>query len=242
MENKGEIMIQLNVLFEDNHLIVVEKPQNVPSQEDESKDPDLLNMVKNYIKEKYNKPGNVFVGLVHRLDRPTGGVMVFAKTSKAASRLCEQIKNGSFEKKYFAVVNLKPKDSNARLVHFLKKDNKTNIVTQVPQSEEGAKRCELIYKTLETNSEISLCDIKILTGRSHQIRVQMAAIGNPLFGDAKYNGDKLGKGFNLALWAVQLKFEHPVTHQIMSFISYPPEDSIPWKFFNISKYLLIKST
>lgn len=232
----------LNILFEDNHIIVVEKPQNVPSQEDESKDPDLLNMVKNYIKEKYNKTGNVFVGLVHRLDRPTGGVMVFAKTSKAAARLSEQIQNGLFEKKYFAVVNGKPRDNQARLVHFLKKDEKANIVTQAPQSELGAKRCELIYKTLESNPEISLVDVQILTGRSHQIRVQMSIIGNPVFGDAKYKGDKLGKGFNLALWAVQLKFVHPTTKQIMTFVSYPPEDIIPWKYFNLQKHLLIKST
>lgn len=233
---------QLNILFEDNHLIVVQKPQNVLSQEDETKDPDLLNMVKQYIKTTYNKPGNVFVGLVHRLDRPTGGVMVFAKTSKAAARLAEQIKSGTFEKRYFTVVNGKPQESNDRLVHFLKKNEKENIVSLAPQSEHGAKRCELIYKTLSSHAEISLCEVKILTGRSHQIRVQMAAIGNPVFGDAKYKGDTLGKGFNLALWAVQLKFEHPVTHQIMTFVSYPPEDIIPWKFFNIAKYLLIQST
>ncbi|MFA6859891.1 MAG: RluA family pseudouridine synthase [Clostridia bacterium] len=233
---------ELNILYEDNHIIVVEKPQNVPTQEDESKDPDLLNMVKAYIKEKYNKPGNVFVGLVHRLDRPTGGVMVFAKTSKAAARLSEQITSGVFEKKYFTVVLGKPRETSNRLVHFLKKNEKENIVSIVPQSEEGAKRCELVYKTLETKDEISLCEVKILTGRSHQIRVQMSAIGNPVFGDAKYGGDKLGKGFNLALWAVQLKFEHPTTKQIMTFVSYPTEDMIPWKFFTISKYLMIKST
>ena len=235
-------MEKINILFEDNHLIVVEKPQNVPSQEDESKDLDLLNMVKNYVKEKYNKPGNVFIGLVHRLDRPTGGVMVFAKTSKAAARLCEQIKNGCFEKKYFAVVLGKPKDNTSKLIHFLKKNEKENIVKLAPQGEVGSKRCELIYKTLEVKDEISLCEVKILTGRSHQIRVQMAAIGCPVFGDAKYHGDKLGKGFNLALWATVLKFEHPTTKQILTFVSYPTEDMIPWKFFNIQKFLQIKST
>ena len=135
----------LNVLFEDNHIIVVVKPQNIPTQEDESKDKDLLTVVKEYIKEKENKPGNVYCGLVHRLDRPTGGVMVFAKTSKAASRLSTQIADGSFHKRYLAVVLGKPKEKRMRLVNFLKKNPRTNIVQVVPELTTDAKRAELEY-------------------------------------------------------------------------------------------------
>ena len=167
MENK------FNILFEDNQIIVVEKPQNVPSQGDASGDNNMLDMVKAYIKEKYNKPGNVFCGLVHRLDRPTGGVMVFAKTSKSASRLSEQFKTDDVHKIYFAVVVGCPKVKKGHLVHFLKKDEKNNMVEIVPQSTEGAKRAELDYEVLEEKNGYSLVKINLITGRSHQARVHL---------------------------------------------------------------------
>lgn len=223
---------KLNVVYEDNHIIVLIKPQNIPTQEDESKDKDLLTMVKEYIKEKENKPGNVFVGLVHRLDRPTGGVMVFAKTSKAASRLSTQIADGTMKKKYFAVVLGKPREQHMRLINFLKKNPRTNTVQVVPELETGAKRAELEYKILEVKEKVSLVEIDLFTGRSHQIRVQMKNIGCPVYGDVKYGGDKLAKGHNLALWAYELKFQHPTTKENMTFRVYPPEDNIPWKVFN----------
>ena len=223
---------ELKVVYEDNHIIVVIKPQNIPSQQDSSNDLDMLTKVKQYIKEKYNKPGNVYVGLVHRLDRPTGGLMVFAKTSKMASRLAESIKNGEFTKKYLAVLVGKPKYDEARLINYLKKDEKENVVKVVPQLEEGAKYAELSYKILDSNNKLSLAEIKLQTGRSHQIRVQTSTIGNPVFGDVKYGGD-IAKGYNLALWAYKLSFEHPISKQMMNFICYPPTDEIPWKFFKI---------
>jgi len=136
----------MDILYEDNHIIVVSKPQGVPSQPDESKDEDMLTKVKNYIKEKYNKPGEAFVGLVHRLDRPTGGAMVFAKTSKAASRLSEQMREGDFDKTYYAVVCGRPRDAKGKIVSFLKKDEKTNMAIIVPQTTNGAKRAELDYE------------------------------------------------------------------------------------------------
>lgn len=223
---------ELKVVYEDNHILVVIKPQNIPSQGDSSKDLDMLTMCKDYIKEKYNKTGNVYVGLVHRLDRPTGGLMVFAKTSKAASRLAESMKVGEFTKKYLAVVVGKPKYAEDRLVNYLKKDTKDNVVRVVPQFEEGAKYAELSYKILDNNSKLSLLEVRLATGRNHQIRVQLSTIGNPVFGDVKYGGD-IVKGYNLALWAYKLCFEHPISKQVMNFICYPPVEDTPWKYFKV---------
>lgn len=225
---------KLNVIYEDNHVIVVIKPQNIPTQEDESKDKDLLTMVKEYIKEKDNKPGNVFVGLVHRLDRPTGGVMVFAKTSKAASRLSAQIAENEFKKRYLAVVLGKPREKRLKLVNYLQKNARTNTVQVVPELTTGAKRAELEYEVLESKEKVSLVDVKLYTGRSHQIRVQMKHIGCPVYGDVKYGGDKLAKGHNLALWAYELKFVHPTTKENMTFKVYPPEDIVPWNVFDLN--------
>lgn len=227
----------LTILYEDNHLIVVLKPQNVPSQGDSTGDKDLLSMVKDYIKETYDKKGEAFAGLVHRLDRPTGGVMVFAKTSKAAARLSEQIKGGSFEKRYLSVVVGTPRDRQARLSDYLFKDEKNNTVKVVPAAIEGSKRAELVYKVLETTPKLTLVDIKLLTGRSHQARVQMQHIGTPIFGDVRYGGDTLAKGHNLALWAYELRFYHPVTKLPMVFVAYPPLDKTPWKFFEIERHV-----
>ena len=228
---------ELTVLYEDNQIIVVLKPQNVPTQADSSKDIDLLTMVKDYVKKKYNKEGEAFIGLVHRLDRPTGGVMVFARNSKSASRLAEQLKDGSFEKKYLAVLVGTPRDRKARLINYLVKDEKNNMVKTVPAKIEGAKRAELDYLVLDEDQDISLVDIKLITGRSHQARVQMQKIGHPIFGDARYGGDGLAKGHNLALWAYELRFYHPVSKMPMVFVAYPPADKIPWKFFPIERYV-----
>ena len=233
MENK------FNILFEDNQIIVVEKPQNVPSQGDSSGDESILDMVKDYIKVKYNKPGNVFLGLVHRLDRPTGGVMVFAKTSKSASRLSEQFKTDDVHKTYFAVVVGEPREKKGRLLHFLKKDEKNNMVEIVPASTAGAKRAELDYEVLETKEGHSLIRINLITGRSHQARIQMKSLGTPIYGDVKYGGKNAKQGL-LNLFAVELRFEHPVSKDSMRFICYPPEQASMWKLFNLEKYLLIK--
>lgn len=226
----------LVILYEDNHIIVVEKPQNMPTCEDESKDPDLLNLVKTYLKETYHKAGEAFCGMVHRLDRPTGGVMVFAKTSKAASRLTEQMKTGDFEKKYLTVVVGSPKKEKATLTNYLKKNAITNQVYLCAETTEGAKKAELSYRVLEDKGAYSLLEVTLHTGRSHQIRVQMAGIGNPVFGDLKYGGEKAVKG-NLALYAYSLKFTHPVTKERLVFMLEPPKDLIPWRAFNVTKYM-----
>ena len=172
----------INIIYEDNHLIVVEKPINIPTQEDNTKDKDLLTILKEYIKEKYNKPGNVYLGLVHRLDRPVGGIMVFARTSKAASRLSEQVRNKTFKKTYNAVVigNI---ENTGKLKDYLLKDEKRNIV----KVDEKGKEAILNFKKLNFKDNMSLVEINLETGRSHQIRVQMSHHGYPLFGDQKYN-------------------------------------------------------
>ena len=231
-------MEDLIILHEDNHIIVVLKPQNVPSCEDESKDKDMLNIIKEYIKTTYNKQGNVYLGLVHRLDRPTGGVMVFAKSSKAASRLSEQMREGDFEKRYFTVLVGTPKEEKATLEHYMKKNAVNNMVYVCPATVEGAKRAELEYQVLDTKGDLSLAEVRLHTGRSHQIRVQMNAIGTPVYGDMRYGGEKAKKGF-LALWAYYLAFTHPVSKERMVFRVQPPKDNNPWTVFDTERSVTI---
>ena len=231
-------MEDLIILHEDNHIIVLLKPQTVPSCEDESKDKDMLTMIKEYIAKTYNKTGNVYLGLVHRLDRPTGGVMVFAKSSKAAARLTEQMKNGDFEKRYYAVLVGKPREESATLTHYMKKNAVNNMVYVCPPTTAGAKFAELEYKTLEEKSGLTLADITLHTGRSHQIRVQMNAIGTPVYGDMRYGGEKAKKGY-LALWAYYLSFTHPVSKERLVFRVEPVNDRTPWNLFDTTKSVKI---
>lgn len=207
------VLPEINILFEDNHLLVVEKPVNIPVCEDESKDLDLLTILKKYIKDKYNKPGNVYLGLVHRLDRPVGGVMVFAKTSKAASRLSKQVAEHKLEKTYIAVVCGKIMDSD-KFVDYLVKDRKKNQ-SYVTDKEHG-KIATLTYNRLKHRNGFSLVEIHLETGRSHQIRVQFSSRGFPLVGDAKYNKIHDGKT-NVALFAKALSFYHPITKNKLYF-------------------------
>ncbi len=232
-------MEELTVLYEDNQIIVVIKPQNVPTMADESGDEDMLSRVKAYVKEKYNKQGEAFIGLVHRLDRPTGGIMVFARNSKSAKRLSEQFSTHSVEKVYYAVTNGSVKIKSQKLTNYLKKDEKENIVKIVPMSEKGAKKAELVYKVLDDNGKESLLEVKILTGRSHQIRLQLSNIGFPLVGDVKY-GKAKGSTTKLGLWAGRLAFDHPTTKDRMVFVACPDETVSPWNKFNMEKYIDFK--
>lgn len=224
----------LDVIYEDNQIVVVIKPQNVPSQADITGDLDMLSMVKQYVKEKYNKEGEAFVGLVHRLDRPTGGVMVFARNSKSAKRLCDQIQSKEFEKTYFAVVKGKPFRVKDHLVNYIKKDLKTNKASIVTMSEKDAKKAVLDYEMLQSTGEFSLLKISLETGRSHQIRLQLANLGLPIYGDAKYGkiADEKLKTINLALWAGELNFKHPTQDKVMLFKVNPPEEKYPYSLFN----------
>ena len=226
----------LNVIYEDNHIIVAIKPQNVPSQEDDSRDLDMLTMVKTYVKKKYNKLGNVYIGLVHRLDRPTGGLMVFARTSKSAERLSKQIREKTFKKYYLTIVEGVPKKNKAVLINYLKKDEKENKVKVVSSLEVGAKDAKLEYTTLSNyNNNLSLLKVELFTGRSHQIRVQLSNIGNPIVGDLKYGtNSKLSK--NLCLWAYKIEFEHPTLNKLMQFCYNPPMNEVPWSYFKVETF------
>ena len=225
------------ILLEDNHLLVVVKEQGLASCPDESKDENLLDLLKDYVKRTYNKPGNVYLGLVHRLDRPTGGVMVFAKTSKAAARLSEQMKTGDFEKRYLAVLGGTVEPASGKLEGWLKKNAVNNMVYLSTEGTDGAKYAALDYRILEQKNGLSLADIKLHTGRSHQIRVQFAGIAHPVYGDMRYGGEYAVKG-RLALWAYSLAFTHPVTKERMRFVAGPPEDGVPWKLFHVQDHLL----
>lgn len=219
----GDGSVMINIIYEDNHLLVVEKPINVPVQADKSGDLDFLSMLKNYLKEKYNKPGDVYLGLVHRLDRPVGGIMVFAKTSKAASRLAKQIQKHEVKKIYMAVLEGKVSESGV-FKDKLKKDEKLNI-TRV--SADG-KDAELSYNLIGYVNNLSLVRISLKTGRSHQIRVQFASRKLPLYGDQKYNPNAALD--QIALFASMLEFKHPVTKEIMSF-ELPLPERYPFTLF-----------
>ena len=219
----GDGKVMINIIYEDNHLLVVEKPINVPVQADKSGDEDLLSMLKKYLKEKYNKPGDVYLGLVHRLDRPVGGVMVFAKTSKAASRLSKQIQKHEFKKIYMAVTQGKVSE-NGVFKDKLKKDEKTNITTV---SEDG-KEAELSYNLVGFLNNLSLVRISLKTGRSHQIRVQFASRKIPLYGDQKYNPNAVKD--QIALFASKIEFKHPITKEVMSF-ELPLPERYPFTLF-----------
>ena len=218
------------VLYEDNHVLVVEKPVNVPSQGDISKDASLLDILKDDLKRRYDKPGNVFLSLVHRLDRPVGGVMVLAKTSKGASRLSSQIREGSFRKLYFCVVHGEPKLVKGTLRDELAKDRERNVVRVVGEKERGSKEAVLRYETLRVSGGLSLLRVELETGRSHQIRVQLANAGCPLYGDQKYGIGVTKAGKQLALWSCVIEFEHPTKKERMRFTSRPPERA-PWSYF-----------
>ena len=214
-------MENLKILYEDNHIIIVEKKPNIPSQADKTEDIDMLTIVKDYIKEKYNKPGNVYLGLVHRLDRPVGGVMVFAKTSKAAGRLSEQVREKIFKKKYLAVVDGKFDKRSGTLEDYLYKDERNNMSKVVNKEKKNAKLAKLDYEMIIYNEvkDLSLVKVNLHTGRHHQIRVQLANSGHSIFGDQKYG--KRGQGKQIALWAYSLTIQHPITKEEMTFKDLP---------------------
>lgn len=221
-------MQKLKVLFEDNHIIVVEKPVNIPSQGDKTGDIDMLTIIKEYLKEKYNKSGNVYVGLIHRLDRPVGGVMVFAKTSKAAGRLSEEVRAKVFQKTYLVVVNGKMEKEKGLLEDYLLKNERNNMSKVVKEGTKNSKFASLDYEVLKYNEEIdlSLLKINLHTGRHHQIRVQLSSRNHSIYGDQKYGGR--GHGKQIALWAYVLKIIHPITKEEMVFKSIP-EINGTWK-------------
>ena len=219
-------MNNLNILYEDNHVIVVVKPINILSQSDITNDSDMLSIIKAYLKEQYHKPGNVYLGLVHRLDRVVGGVMVFAKTSKAASRLSESIRENKFEKCYLAVVHGKVNKRDTFIDYLEKQDDFSTVVTD----KNHGKLSELSYELIDYNSklDLSLVKIKLKTGRHHQIRVQFASRSHPLVGDNRYGSDNYKE---IGLFAYKLSFPHPTKKELLTF-TYLPNDR-PFNLFNI---------
>ena len=207
---------QPEILFEDNHILVVMKEQNLASCPDESGDENLLDLLKDYLKRTYDKPGNVYLGLVQRLS--------------------EQMKTGDFEKRYLTVLNGAPNPESGKLVNYLKKNTINNMVYLSTEGTDGAKYAALDYRVLDKKGALALTEVKLHTGRSHQIRVQFAGIAHPVYGDMRYGGEFAIKG-RLALWAYSLAFTHPVTKERMRFLSEPPADETPWKFFSLSDFV-----
>ena len=218
----------LQILHEDNHLIVVNKRAGDIVQGDKTGDKPLSDVVKEYIKEKYNKPGEVFLGVVHRLDRPTTGIVVFARTSKALSRMNELFSNRATQKTYWAVVKNKPEKSQDKLVHYIKRNEKNNTskahLNEVPDS----KLASLEYKIIKELTNYTALEIELHTGRHHQIRAQLAAIGSPIKGDLKYGFDRSNPDGGIHLHARKLCFTHPVSKEAITIIAPTPDDVI-WK-------------
>jgi len=214
-------MNNLEILYEDNHLIVVVKKPNVLSQADNTKDPDMLSLIKEYLKEKYQKPGNVFLGLVHRLDRPVGGIMVFAKTSKAASRLSKQITEGQMQKSYYAVVHGYLENKIGTFKDKIEKTEDKKVLLNTPNGKDAI----LNYRVIAQKDNLSLVDIELITGRYHQIRVQFASRNHPLYGDQLYG---LQDKKQIALFAYKLSFYHPTTKEKLVFEKRPAGDI--WQF------------
>jgi 23S rRNA pseudouridine1911/1915/1917 synthase len=216
----------LQVLFEDNHIIIINKRAGDIVQGDKTGDKPLSDVVKEYIKDKYNKPGEVFLGVVHRLDRPTTGIVVFARTSKALTRLNELFKNRETQKTYWAVVKNKPTKKEDKLIHFLKRNEKNNTSKAFLKEVDDSKMASLDYKIIKELQNYTALEIALHTGRHHQIRAQLSAIGSPIKGDLKYGADRSNPDGGIHLHARKLEFTHPVSKEHLSIEATPPDDSI----------------
>jgi len=223
--------VSQRILYEDNHLIVVNKLPSEIVQGDKTGDKPLSEEVKYYLKKKYNKPGNVFTGVIHRLDRPVSGIVVFAKTGKALSRMNELIKNRKIKKTYWAIVKNKPKEKEAVLTHFLLRNEKRNKSFVSNKKQENSKEAILTYRLMTSSKDYHLLEIDLQTGRHHQIRAQLAAIGCPIKGDLKYGFSRSNKDASISLHARSVSFIHPVKKEQLTILAGPPDDVL-WKFFN----------
>lgn len=220
----------INILYEDNHLLVVEKPFNIPVQADSSKDLDLQRALKDYLIEEYNKPGEAFLAIVHRIDRPAGGAIIFAKTSKGASRLSDQMRRQKIERSYYAICHGIPEKTQDKLVDYLVKDHRENKSYVVKKQSKNSQKAILHYQMVDVHQNYALCKVSLETGRPHQIRAQFANIGHPLYGDQKYGPELNKPGQQLALWSSELKFKHPTKDEEIHIESLPPQIS-PWSSF-----------
>jgi len=219
----------IQIVYEDNHIIIVNKRAGDIVQGDKTGDMPLSDILKLYIKTKYNKPGNVFLGVVHRLDRPTSGLVIFARTSKALARLNEMLKKRDIKKTYWAIVKQKPEKDVDTLVHYLKKNTKNNKSTAFVRETGDAKKAILHYKRLASSDTYHLLEIDLETGRHHQIRVQLAKIGSPVKGDLKYGFSRSNKNAGISLHARKIEFIHPVKQELISLTAMPPDDDL-WQY------------
>lgn len=222
--------IESQILFEDNHIIAINKRPSEIVQGDKTGDAPLSDLVKQYIKQKYEKPGDVYLGVVHRIDRPVSGVVLFARTSKAAARLSEMFRDKQIQKTYWAVVKNKPPHESGTLVHYLIKNEKKNMSRAHPQETKGALRSELEYKLLVSSTNYHLLEVKPISGRHHQIRVQLSAIGCPIKGDLKYGSKRSNEDGSIHLHARKTEFTHPVKNEPVCIIAPPPNESL-WNAF-----------
>jgi 23S rRNA pseudouridine1911/1915/1917 synthase len=219
------------ILFEDNHLLIVNKLPGELVQSDKNRTLALEDQLKDFLKTKYNKPGNVFLGVVHRLDRPTSGIVIFAKTSKALIRLNKEFKNRTIKKIYWAVVKNKPPQNSEHLIHYLVRNEKQNTTRAFLKEVKNSKRAELIYTLKAQSDNYFLLEVELLTGRHHQIRAQLAAIGCPIKGDLKYGASRSNNQGNIHLHAFKAIFMHPIKKEEITVVAQPPSDSI-WDFFS----------
>lgn len=222
---------QENVLYEDNHLIILNKKPGEIVQGDKTGDEPLSGKLKTYLKKKYNKPGDVFVGVIHRIDRPVSGAVIFAKTSKGLAKMNQVVKDRDIKKRYWALVEGQPEHTTGHLTHYLRKNQKKNKSYPVDKDAKGALRAELEYRFVAASNNYSLLEVELLTGRHHQIRAQLSAIGYPIKGDVKYGFKRLNKdGGMIHLHARYLEFVHPVKKETVSVTAPPPDDKL-WDVF-----------
>lgn len=228
MNNTPLSITQEQILFEDNHIIVINKKPGQIVQGDKTGDLAMNESLKDFLKAKYNKPGNVFAGTVHRLDRPVSGVVIFAKTSKALSRLNESFRNRDTQKIYWAVVKNRPAQTEGTLIHYLKKNQEKNMSKAFDKEVSGSLKSELTYRLLSSSDNYHLLEVRPVTGRHHQIRVQLAAMGCPIKGDLKYGAKRSNPDGSIHLHARELRIEHPVKKELLSFVAPPPEENL-WR-------------
>lgn len=227
---KSVILQHMTILYEDNHLLIVSKPHGVPSQGDETGDTCMVDIAREYIRDTYQKPGNIYVALLHRLDRPTGGILMLAKTSKAAERMSKMFQLHAIQKTYYAITENIPSPTSAELTHWLRKMPDKNQVRAYQHEVSDSKIAKLTYEVLATKGSRALVAVKPTTGRQHQIRVQMASIGCVLQGDVKYGRTTFNSDKNIALFAKEVVFEHPTTKEMMR-ITAPLPDTDVWQQF-----------